>query len=77
MTGAPRRAFQIVVAATKNWGIGLRGGLPFELPGAWGPGSGLVGILVMHHMCWLAQRGRSSAVVAWLAGTAGHQQQQQ
>jgi hypothetical protein len=34
MTGAPRRAFQIVVAATRNWGIGMRGGLPFELPGA-------------------------------------------
>lgn len=33
MTGAPKRAFQIVVAVTKNWGIGLRGGLPFELPG--------------------------------------------
>lgn len=76
MTGAPRRAFQIVVAATKNWGIGLRGGLPFELPGAWGPGSGLVGISVIFDMCWLPQRGRSSAVVG-MAGTAAHHQQQQ
>lgn len=29
----PSRAFQIVVAATRNWGIGSGGGLPFDLPG--------------------------------------------
>ncbi|KAF8055936.1 hypothetical protein HT031_006575 [Scenedesmus sp. PABB004] len=34
MTGVrPARAFQIVVAATRSWGIGKDGGLPFSLPG--------------------------------------------
>jgi hypothetical protein len=32
-TMRPSRAFQIVVAATRNWGIGSGGGLPFDLPG--------------------------------------------
>ncbi|WIA20221.1 hypothetical protein OEZ85_006063 [Tetradesmus obliquus] len=34
MTGTrPQRAFQIVVAATRSWGIGNKGDLPFSLPG--------------------------------------------
>ncbi|KAF6261177.1 thymidylate synthase/dCMP hydroxymethylase domain-containing protein [Scenedesmus sp. NREL 46B-D3] len=34
MTGVrPQRAFQIVVAATRTWGIGSKGDLPFSLPG--------------------------------------------
>jgi hypothetical protein len=34
MTGArSQRAFQIVVAATRSWGIGNKGDLPFSLPG--------------------------------------------
>eukprot|EP00879_Flechtneria_rotunda_P024276 GHRR01025728.1.p1 GENE.GHRR01025728.1~~GHRR01025728.1.p1 ORF type:complete len:493 (+),score=126.94 GHRR01025728.1:241-1719(+) len=34
MTGArATRAFQVVVAATRSWGIGKNGELPFELPG--------------------------------------------
>lgn len=33
MTGAPKRAFQLVVAASRNWGIGVKGGLLFKLPG--------------------------------------------
>jgi hypothetical protein len=34
MTGVrPQRAFQIVVAATRTWGIGNKGDLPFSLPG--------------------------------------------
>eukprot|EP00775_Hariotina_reticulata_P006877 gene6877-7093_t len=32
-TMRPGRAFQIVVAVTRNWGIGSGGGLPFDLPG--------------------------------------------
>ena len=33
MSGSNQKMFQLVVAATQNLGIGLKGGMPWKLPG--------------------------------------------
>ena len=33
MSGSHQKVFQLVVAATQNLGIGLKGGMPWKLPG--------------------------------------------